>query len=231
MPSEQEPVPVEAVTETTPHKAGFPSLSFFTTTTDTPPSVIRKEGRFEPCFLFRGQENWLSKFQDEQTEEIKQEVKALVARWLKIQNVSVLLGAGSSLYATGFVGEGLFKKVGSLLNKRQSHKTLEILLKCCSDPKGIGAKFESFLITRHIPVRRCSEMEIVSLWSCGPNGMEGSGLTAVVAGWHRPSYTSVPRSGHGTLHMGVLYVPSNWRISQAHFRRWTTSDRGTHRSH
>jgi hypothetical protein len=145
MPSEQEPVPVEAVTETTPNKAGFPSLSFFTTTTDTPPSVSRKEGQFEPSFLFRGQENWLSKFQDEQTEEIKQEVKALVARWLKIQNVSVLLGAGSSLYATGFVGEGLFKKVGSLLNKRQSYKTLEILLKCCSDPKGIGAKFESFL--------------------------------------------------------------------------------------
>lgn len=143
MPNEQEPPPAEVDTPT--KKAGFPSLTFFTAASDTPPSVSRKEGRFEPSFLFRGQENWLAKFQAEQGEEIKQEVRALVARWLKIQNVSVLLGAGSSLYATGFVGEGFFKRVVSLLKKKQSYKMLEILLKYCSDSKGIGAKFESLL--------------------------------------------------------------------------------------
>ena len=115
MPDEQEPMAVEAVTQTTPNKEGFLSLSFFTSPTSTPPDVTRKDEKFEPSFLYRGQENWLSKFQDEETEEIKQEVRALVARWLKIQNLSVLLGAGSSLYATGFVGEGLFSKVTSLL--------------------------------------------------------------------------------------------------------------------
>lgn len=107
-------------------------------------------GRFQFSFMFRGQENWLSRFasmQDinEQRDDVKQEVTALLARWLKMQNVCLLMGAGASYYVTGFLGMGLFDRVKSLLAGRESASTLATLIELASDPDSVGRDFEKFL--------------------------------------------------------------------------------------
>lgn len=118
--------------------------------TSFPEIVSASNQKLQPCFLFRGKENWLSHFRecnngDEKIRCIRQEVRALSARWLKMQNVCVLMGAGASKYITDFVGSGLYERVRKLLDNRNSCKTLDSLLKYASKPDEIGKRFEEFL--------------------------------------------------------------------------------------
>lgn len=108
------------------------------------------KGIFEPNILYRGSENWLARFSKDndvghQRESIRQEVRALFAGWLKMQNVCLLLGAGSSLYVTKFIGAGLFDYIRSILAGRKSEKTLNELLQQASDPDNVRYNFERFL--------------------------------------------------------------------------------------
>lgn len=129
----------------------FLGLQMFTEVADSaPPTSVDADGRWNPCCLFRGRENWLSRFSRiddavEQTQAIRDEVRALVARWLKMQNLSVLMGAGASRYVTGFVGVELFERVKSLLTGRPSAETLRKILERSTAPEKIGSRFEEFL--------------------------------------------------------------------------------------
>ncbi|MGB7295403.1 MAG: SIR2 family protein [Candidatus Aminicenantales bacterium] len=114
------------------------------------PKVSQDAGRWQPCVLYRGGENWLARFGKglevtDQIKNIREEVRALSAKWLRMQNVCVLLGAGASKYATGFVGSGVFDRVRSLLEGRPSAKTLDALLQHSSKPGEVGRRFEQFL--------------------------------------------------------------------------------------
>ena len=138
----------------TPDQTGYDGLRFFTEASPELPSVSKEGSKHQPCLLFRGQENWLKRFKNGEPEAIKQEVRALVARWLKMQNVCVLLGAGASQYVAGFVGAGLYDKAKALLLAgRPSGNTLATLLKLCSEPERMGAKFELLLSELSVLVR------------------------------------------------------------------------------
>ena len=108
---------------------------------------LDQEGK--ECVLLRGKENWLSQFSSCPTESmeatIRQEVRALFARWLRMENVCLLVGAGASHYVTEFVTSGLYGAATKLLKGRATDATLQLLLKYCSEPDGIGTQFESFL--------------------------------------------------------------------------------------
>jgi hypothetical protein len=143
----------------TPDRTAYDGLRLFAETTPVLPSVSKEGDKYQPCYLFRGQENWLSRLKGERIEAIKQEVRALVARWLKMQNVCILMGAGASHYVGGFGGEGLYDRAKSLLDSRPSNKTLATLLKFCSDPEKIGTNFESFLSQLSLLVRLASKSD------------------------------------------------------------------------
>jgi hypothetical protein len=116
------------------------------------PPTVKKEGSgpWQPCFLFRGRENWLARLPEGQdnkppVQDIRQEARALVARWLKMQNVCVLVGAGASAYLTGFVTSGLFDRIRTIIKDRPSAKTLESLLSFSSQPEKVGFRLEDLL--------------------------------------------------------------------------------------
>jgi SIR2-like domain len=118
---------------------------------DEPPQVKKDgAGLWQPSFLFRGRENWLARLPEGEdkkppVKDIQQEARALVARWLKMQNVCVLVGAGASTYVTKFVTSGLFAQIQTILKDRPSGKTLDALLSFCSDSSKIALRFEDFL--------------------------------------------------------------------------------------
>jgi hypothetical protein len=65
--------------------------------------------------LLRGSENWLTRFfspseSGSHGQAVKEEVQALFARWLRMQNLCVLMGAGASLYATNILNAKLLSK-------------------------------------------------------------------------------------------------------------------------
>lgn len=118
---------------------------------DEPPQVKRDgSGLWQPCFLFRGRENWLARLPEGDdkkppVKDIQQEARALVARWLRMQNLCVLVGAGASAYVTKFVTSGLFDQIQTILKDRPSYKTLTSLLSLSSEPSKIGFRLEDFL--------------------------------------------------------------------------------------
>lgn len=115
----------------------------------TYPEITSVDGLFQPCALFRGAENWLARFANEEPRDlvrnIRQEVRAISARWLKMQNVCVLVGAGASQYVAKFAGAGLFDRAKSIIAERTSAFTLNALLAHASRPGDIGIRFEEFL--------------------------------------------------------------------------------------
>ncbi|MBI5868938.1 MAG: hypothetical protein HZB43_11755, partial [candidate division Zixibacteria bacterium] len=73
--------------------------------------------------LFRGAENWLTRFATPSDsnaggQAVKEEVQALFARWLRMQNLCVLLGAGASQYVTNFLNAGLLDRSADMLKGR-----------------------------------------------------------------------------------------------------------------
>lgn len=135
------------------------SLKFYTDLTPTtPPISTDPTGLLQPNFLYRGRVNYFSKFNKEldspeRTRSIQQELRTLVARWLKMQNVSVLLGAGASKYATGFVASGLFDHLSALISTRPSAVTLKAFINYVSKTGEVGKRFEEFLAQISILVR------------------------------------------------------------------------------
>lgn len=134
-----------ANTEKTP----WGGLRWHTTPADELPTVAEKDGVLEPNILMRAGENLLARFQgqddSEQLENIRQEVRAIASRWLRMDNVSVLMGAGASKYALGFVTSGLAGRVQELLKGRPADRVFDALLKQASKPDDLGKRFEDFL--------------------------------------------------------------------------------------
>lgn len=117
---------------------------FFSDTFDFP-QINKTDRGFLPIGVFRGQENWLRRLNSAEPDTLIQETKALIARWLKMQNVCVLGGAGMSYYVGGFVGSGLLTRIQELLKGTAAGKTLEKALAFASDPSAVSKEFESLL--------------------------------------------------------------------------------------
>jgi hypothetical protein len=130
--------------------AAWKSLDIATAGGDTFPDVESGAHGWQPCFLFRGRENWLGRFartanRGETREAIRAEARALAAQWLKVENAAVLLGAGASWYATKFVGREMFDRIRASLKGSEEKKTLDHVLKYVGAPDKVGKDFESFL--------------------------------------------------------------------------------------
>ena len=96
--------------------------------------------------ILRGTENWVSRFSGEQSgQAVKEEVQALFARWLRMQNFCVLMGAGASYYVTKTLNAGLLDGARKLLKGRRSEKTLTAILELASDPLRPAKNIEQFL--------------------------------------------------------------------------------------
>ena len=104
----------------------------------------------EKSALFRGTENWLARFSTSgaagSQQAIREEVQSLFARWLRMQNLCVLMGAGASCYATKTLNSGLLPKASALLKSRPTGATLDTITKnWSSDPDKPAVRFEEFL--------------------------------------------------------------------------------------
>src|SRR4030067_1238911 len=90
----------------TPSPDAWSRLNLYLDPTSILPDITEVESLFQPCVLFRGADNWLARFGNEEPIErnrsIRQEVRAISARWLKMQNICVLIGAGASHYVAKF---------------------------------------------------------------------------------------------------------------------------------
>lgn len=137
-------------------------------------SVSEEEEPLGNCVIFQGRKNYLQHHYEE-WERIKdniekrndfkkkmnQEVRALSARWLRMQNVCILTGAGTSRCAGGLLGNELLSKIRELLNLNKSRNSNELLsqfLSLCDDNK---LNFEDFLSYLGAS-RRCIEPSIKS---------------------------------------------------------------------
>ncbi len=127
------------------------ALQFYTESHGELPDTFKGEqGQWQPSFFFRGQDNLLVPMKSEAGAgeihiRIRQEVQATFARWLKMQNVCVLMGAGASYYVTELLGVNLLEKIEELLVGRQSKRTLESILRYASERGRVEKDFEGFL--------------------------------------------------------------------------------------
>ena len=96
--------------------------------------------------ILRGTENWVSRFSEKHSgQEVKEEVQALFARWLRMQNFCVLMGAGASYYVTKTLNAGLLDGARKLLKGRRSERTLAAILAFASDSSRPAKNIEQFL--------------------------------------------------------------------------------------
>ena len=132
----------------------------------------QKDSKPQLCLL-RGRENYLSHHSEEVERlrerlegtgkplsnaeverfrsRVRDEVRALLARWLRMENLCVLVGAGASVCCEGVLGRDLPEKIGQLLEGRESKKLYSALLDACGTE---GLDFEEFL-SYVCAVRRC----------------------------------------------------------------------------
>jgi hypothetical protein len=129
----------------------WPTLNLFTDDVNEIPTIEKTSaGKFEPSVLFRARENWLARLHpkakpEDQIVPIREDVRALSAKWLRMQNVSVLLGAGASFYVTGFAGRELRDRVQRLVEQSPSSSVLREVLTWTEQPGALGRRFEEFL--------------------------------------------------------------------------------------
>jgi len=102
------------------------------------------------AIILRGNDNWLSRFAGQLGAEtfhraVREEVQALFARWLRMQNLCVLMGAGASYYVTKTLNAELLDSACRLLAGRRSQQTLSAILKFASDGSKPGKNIEAFL--------------------------------------------------------------------------------------
>ena len=125
--------------------------TFFTENQSEIPRIEKTQaGMFQPSILFRAGENWLARFRGEvkpenQIPAIRDDVRALAAKWLRMQNLSVLVGAGASFYVTGFAGSQLLERVRRLVAVSPSAAVLDEVLSWTSNPGTLGRRFEELL--------------------------------------------------------------------------------------
>ena len=81
---------------------------------------------------------------------LRQEVRALIARWLRMQNVCVLAGAGASRCCNAPLGSDFASGVATLLSGRPTSALFKRLLDACVQP----VDFERFL-SQLGAIRRC----------------------------------------------------------------------------
>jgi hypothetical protein len=103
-----------------------------------------------PSALLRGRENWLARFESEagtsaSRQVIKEEVQALFARWLRMQNLAVLMGAGASYYVTATLNAGLLDRAARLFDGRRSERTFRDVLQFSSNATRPANNIERFL--------------------------------------------------------------------------------------
>jgi hypothetical protein len=156
----------------------------------SPPVTETPDEAKKPCLLLRGQENLLARIwteekpeiTDEVLSDIRQEVRALCAQWLKMQNVNALIGAGASKYVTGFIGRELYEQVVMILADRASRKTLEEILTLAGNPEDVGVRFEEFLsqLTNLVTLLRGESGPLAKVthgWSLGELGTNEEAAT------------------------------------------------------
>lgn len=102
------------------------------------------------AIILRGPENWLNRFVSQTSsatadDAIREEVQALFARWLRMQNLCVLMGAGASFYVTKALNANLLDSAAKLLVGRRSEKTLSRVRALASKPDAPGKRIEQFL--------------------------------------------------------------------------------------
>ncbi len=104
------------------------------------------------CRLYRGRENWSGRVWDsdkepteDERDDIYQEVRALSSNWIKMQNLTLLMGAGASKCVLNFVGKDIYEKIKKHIGNRPSKQTLEKIEKMSSLPNKINFNFEEFL--------------------------------------------------------------------------------------
>jgi hypothetical protein len=117
---------------------------------ELPDTSKDEQGQWYPSFFFRGQDNLLMPMESdagagELHVRVRQEVQATFGRWLEMQNVCVLMGAGASYYVTELLGINLLEKIEELLVGRQSKQTLESILRYASECSRVEKDFEGFL--------------------------------------------------------------------------------------
>ena len=152
-PNIAEPAIAPKGSEAAPPVSGesWSTLQFFTEDQEEMPTIASTDaGRFEPSVLFRSRENWLARLQghakrDARVAAIREDVRALSAKWLRMQNLSVLMGAGASFYVTGFAGRELFDRVQRLVDQSPSSPLLREVMTWSSKPAALGKRFEEFL--------------------------------------------------------------------------------------
>jgi hypothetical protein len=111
-------------------------------------AYLALSGRPEKSVILRGKENWLSRFSnrpDTESRHVREEILALFARWLRMQNLCVLTGAGTSWYATNTLNAGLLATAKALLLGRRSDETLSAVMTFASDTAMPGKRIELFL--------------------------------------------------------------------------------------
>jgi hypothetical protein len=104
----------------------------------------------QKAIILRGRDNWLNRFVSQSNaatadEAIREEVQALFARWLRMQNLCVLMGAGASYYVTKALNANLLDSAAKLLVGRRSEKTLSRVRELASQPEAPGKRIEQFL--------------------------------------------------------------------------------------
>jgi hypothetical protein len=108
-----------------------------------------KEPDRERAIVLRGPDNWLNRFVVTSAatvdDAIREEVQALFARWLRMQNLCVLVGAGASYYVTKALNANLLDSAAKLLVNRRSEKTLKRVKAFASQPSDPANRIEQFL--------------------------------------------------------------------------------------
>jgi len=102
------------------------------------------------AIILRGRDNWLNRFVSQTNkatadDAIREEVQALFARWLRMQNLCVLMGAGASYYVTKALTANLLDSAAKLLAGRRSEKTLSRVKTFASQPSDPANRVEQFL--------------------------------------------------------------------------------------
>jgi hypothetical protein len=121
------------------------STTFYLDDSTALPTITKVDDAFQPISVFRGRENWLRRVNSEDSATLVQEAKALIARWLKMQNVCVLSGAGMSYCAGGALGSGLFERTQTLLKDTDSGTLLQKAIELAEKPSEVANDFEAFL--------------------------------------------------------------------------------------
>lgn len=132
-------------------------------------STVIEDKPLGKCVIYQGRKNYLqhhheewdrNKAEVERKDTFKkkmiQEVRALSARWLRMQNVCILTGAGTSICVGGCKGNELATKTKELLSLgkgRESAHLLSQLLSLCNED---NLNFEEFLSYLGA-ARRCIE--------------------------------------------------------------------------